>query len=56
MQDPSSTKFLPIFITYKGLLLLDMFISFKYRVDLLMYEGPMLDIIVKESMLDWSPY
>jgi hypothetical protein len=56
MQDPSSSKFLPIFITYKGHLLLDMFISFKSRVDIFMYEGPMLDIIVKESMLDWSAY
>jgi hypothetical protein len=37
-------------------LLMDLFISFKSRVDHFPYEGPMLDIIAKESVLDSSAY
>ena len=56
MKDPSSSKFQPSSIIYEGSLLLDLFISFKSRVDLVMYEGPRLFIIAKEFMLDWSAY
>ena len=35
--------------------LLDWFITFKSRV-VFMNEGPRLDIIAMESMLDWSAY
>jgi hypothetical protein len=35
--------------------LLDLFISFKSRV-VFMYKGPWLDIIAKDSMLDWTAY
>ena len=56
-KDPSSSKLLPSIITYKDYLLLDLVsISFKFRVELFMYEGPMLDSIAKESMLDWAAY
>ena len=44
--NPSSSQCLTRSITYKGSML-DLFISFKSRVDLFMYEGP---------MLDWSAY
>ena len=37
-------------------MLLDLFISYKFRVNLFIYEGPRLDIIAKESMMDWSSY
>ena len=48
-------KFQHSSIIYEGSLL-DLIISFKTRVDLLMYDKPRLDIIAKKSMLDWSAY
>jgi hypothetical protein len=53
--NPSSSNFLPSIITYKGSLLMDLFITFKSRM-VFSNEGPRLDIIAMESMLDWSPY
>ena len=41
-EDPSSSKFLPSIITYKDYLLLDLFISFKFRVELIT-KKPILD-------------
>jgi hypothetical protein len=35
-------------------MLLDLFIIFKSRIGICTMEGPRLDIIAKESMLDWS--
>ena len=54
-MNPSSSNFLPSIITYKGSLLMDLFITFKSRM-VFSNEGPRLDIIAMESMLDWSPY
>ena len=53
--NPSSSQCLTSSIAYKGSML-DLFISFKSRVDPFMHEGPLLEIIAKESMLDWSSY
>ena len=55
-EDPSPSKFLLSIITYNDSLLLDLLISFKFRVEFSMYEGPMLDSIANESMLDWAVY
>jgi hypothetical protein len=54
--NPSPIKFLLSIITYKDSLLLDLFISFEFVVDISMYEGPMLNSIAKESMLDCAVY
>ena len=63
-MNPSSSKCLTNSINYKGPLLQDnnfkqsllmLFISFKSRV-VFMYKGPWLDIIAKDSMLDWTAY
>jgi hypothetical protein len=55
-EDPSPSKFLLRIITYKDSLLLDLFISFKFRVEFSMHEGPMMDSITKKPVLDWAVY
>ena len=44
-EDPSFSQCLTLSITYKGSILLDLFIIYKSGVELLMFKGPRLDTI-----------
>ena len=46
----------PLHLLLLGSILLDLFIIYKSGVELLMFKGPMLDIMAKKSMLDGSAY